>query len=113
MDKRGIKGGDQWRTQRWCEGITRTLDATDVNYPSVGALSNLDMDVFTYPGGVDVTAAVTSGAMAAPAQVITLLRLGGAGKELTRGTDYEVVVYFRKDGHDFANHFFVACPDDA
>lgn len=108
MDKRGIQGGDQWRVQDEDEDITRTLDASAVNYPSVGALTNLDMKVATYPDGVDVTLTTTHGAMAAAGQIITLLGL----YQLTKGTDYCVAVRYTKDGNDIENRFYVRCPDE-
>jgi len=107
MDKRGIQGGDQWRYQDEDEVITRTLDVSPVNYPSVGAVTLPTMAVATYPGGVDVTAAVTAGAMIVAGQIITMLTL----QTLTKGTDYCVAVRYRKDGNDLENQFFVRCPD--
>jgi len=111
MDKRGIQGGDQWRTQDEDEGITRTLDVSAVG-SAAGAVTVPTMSVATYPDGVDVTAAVTSGAMVVAGQVITLLRMGGAGKELTKGTDYCVAVRYVKDTNNLENRFYVKCPDE-
>ena len=119
MDKRGIKGGDQWRTQDEDEIITYTLDVTEVNYPSVGAVAAVGMTVWTCPdgtgydtvcgpGGADVTAAVTAGALAVAGQVITLLTI----QTLTKGTDYVVAVKYTKDGHTLENRFYIHCPDE-
>ena len=107
MDKRGIQGGDQWRTQHSDEVISSwTLDASDVG-SAAGAVTVPTMEVATYPDGVDVTAAVTAGAMIVAGQVITLLTI----QLLTKGTDYCVAVFYRKDGNDLENQFFVRCPD--
>jgi len=107
MDKRGIQGGDQWRTQDEDEEITRTLDVSDVG-SAAGAVTVPTMAVATYPGGVDVTAAVTGGAMVVAGQIITMLEL----LNLTKGTDYCVAVRYVKDGNDLENRFYVACPDE-
>lgn len=107
MDKRGIQGGDQWRTQDEDEVITRTLDVSDVG-SAAGAVTNPAMSVATYPGGVDVTAAVTAGAMVVAGQIITMLTL----QTLTKGIDYCVAVRYTKDGNDLENRFYVECPDE-
>jgi len=111
MDKRGIRGGDQWRTQDHDEGITRTIDVSDVG-SAAGAVTVPTMAVATYPAGVDVTATTTSGVMAVAGQVITMLRLGGAGVELQEGTDYCIEVRYVKDTNNLTNRFYVACPDE-
>ena len=109
MDKRGIQGGDQWRYQDEDEVITRTLDVTPVNAPSLGAVTLPTMTVATYPGDVDVTAAVTgAGPMIVAGQVITMLEL----QTLTKGTDYCVAVGYHKDGNTLENRFYVRCPDE-
>jgi len=108
MDKRGIKGGDQWRTQDEDEKIcSRTLDVTDVGTPT-GAVTNYTMAVATYPEGVDVTAAVTSGAMGVLGQTISLLCI----EKLTKGQNYCVVIRYTKDGNNLENRFYIACPDE-
>ena len=123
MDKRGIQGGDQWRTQDEDEGITRTIDVTLVNFPSVGAVTVPTMAVATCPdgtgldaecgpGGVDVTATTTSGVMVVAGQFITMLRLGGAGVELQKGTNYAVAVRYVKDTNNLENRFYIECPDE-
>ena len=107
MDKRGIQGGDQWRTQHSDEVISSwTMDVSDVG-SAAGAVTVPTMAVATYPGGVDVTADVTAGAMIVAGQIITMLTL----QTLTKGTDYCVAVRYRKDGNDLENQFFVRCPD--
>ena len=122
MDKRGIQGGDQWRTQDEDEGITRTLDVSDVG-SAAGAVTVPTMAVSTCPdgtgydtvcgpGGVDVTATTTSGAMIVAGQIITMLRLGGAGVELQKGTNYCVAVRYVKDTNNLENRFYVECPDE-
>ena len=122
MDKRGIQGGDQWRTQDEDEGITRTLDVSAVG-SAAGAVTVPTMAVSTCPdgtgydtecgpGGVDVTATTTSGVMAVAGQVITMLRLGGAGVELQKGTNYCVAVRYVKDTNNLENRFYIECPDE-
>ena len=111
MDKRGIQGGDQWRTQDEDEIITRTLDVSDVG-SAAGAVTVPTMAVATYPDGVDVTATTTSGAMIVAGQIITMLRLGGAGVPLIPGTDYSIAVRYVKDTNNLENRFYVACPDE-
>lgn len=110
MDKRGIQGGDQWRTQDEDEGITRTIDVSDVG-TAAGAVTVPTMAVATYPGDVDVTATTTSGVMGVAGQIITMLRLGGAGVPLIKGTDYCVAVRYVKDTNNVENIFYVKCPD--
>jgi len=108
MDKRGIQGGDQWRTQHSDEVIsTWTIDVTEVG-SAAGAVIVPTMEVATYPDGVDVTAAVTAGAMAIAGQIITLLTI----QTLTKGTDYNVEVGYQKDGNTVGNHFYIRCPDE-
>jgi len=108
MDKRGIQGGDQWRYQDEDEVITRTLDVSDVGSVA-GAVTLPTMTVATYPGGVDVTAAVTgAGPMIVAGQVITMLEL----QTLTKRTDYCVAVGYHKDGNTLENRFYVRCPDE-
>ena len=122
MDKRGIQGGDQWRTQDEDEGITRTLDVSAVG-SAAGAVTVPTMAVATCPdgtgydtecgpGGVDVTATTTSGWMIVAAQTITMLRLGGAGVPLIKGTNYCVAVRYVKDTNNLENRFYVECPDE-
>ena len=111
MDKRGIQGGDQWRTQDEDEGITRTLDVSDVG-SAAGAVTVPTMAVATYPAGVDVTATTTSGVMAVAGQLITMLRLGGAGVPLIAGTNYAIAVRYVKDTHNLENKFYIKCPDE-
>lgn len=122
MDKRGIQGGDQWRTQDEDEGITRTLDVSDVG-SAAGAVTVPTMAVSTCPdgtgydtecgpGGVDVTATTTSGAMGVAGQIITQLRLGGAGVPLIAGTNYAIAVRYVKDTNNLENKFYVECPDE-
>ena len=122
MDKRGIQGGDQWRTQDEDEGITRTLDVSAVG-SAAGAVTVPTMAVSTCPdgtgydtecgpGGVDVTATTTSGPMAVAGQNITMLRLGGAGVELQKGTNYCVAVRYVKDTNNLENRFYVECPNE-
>lgn len=122
MDKRGIQGGDQWRSQRWFEGITRTLDVSDAG-SAAGAVTLPTMNVFTCPdptgpdevcgpGGADVTLTITSGVMAIAGQIVTLLRLGGVGVQLTRNTNYEIVVGYTKDTNTLGNQFYIRCPDE-
>jgi len=111
MDKRGIQGGDQWRTQDEDEGITRTISVAAVGSVA-GAVTIPTMAVATYPAGVDVTATTTSGAMIVAGQIITMLRLGGAGVELQKGTDYCVSVRYVKDANNLENRFYVKCPDE-
>ena len=106
MDKRGIQGGDQWRYQDEDEEITYSLDVSDVG-SAAGAVTVPTMAVATYPDGVDVTAAVTAGAMAVAGQVITLMEI----LNLVKGTDYCVAVRYVKDGNDLENQFFLRCPD--
>jgi len=110
MDKRGIQGGDQWKTQSAHEGITRTISVADVG-SAAGAVTNPDFFVYTHPADVDVTGAVTSGVMAVAGQIITMLHLGGAAFNLTKGTDYRVLTTYTKDGNDLGNEFYIACPD--
>jgi len=110
MDKRGIQGGDQSRTQAAHEGITRSITVADVGSPA-GAVTVPGMYVYTDPADVDVTATVTSGAMLVAGQIITMLHLGGAGFNLTKGTDYRVLVIYTKDGNDLGNEFFIKCPN--
>lgn len=123
MDKRGIQGGDQWRTQDPNEGITRTLNVSDVG-SAAGAVTVPTMAVATCPdgtgyeeecgpGGVDVTGAVTSGAMAVAGQIITLLRLGGAGAALVAGTNYAIAVRYVKDTNNIENKFYIESPNEA
>ena len=108
MDKRGIQGGDQWRTQDEDEIITRTLDVSDVG-SAAGAVTVPTMAVATYPDGVDVTAAVTgAGPMIVAGQIITMLEL----QTLIKGTDYCVGIGYDKDGNTLENRFYVACPDE-
>ena len=122
MDKRGIQGGDQWRTQDEDEGITRTITAAAVG-SAAGAVTVPTMAVATCPdgtgyetecgpGGVDVTATTTSGVMAVAGQFITMLRLGGAGVELQKGVNYCVAVRYVKDTNNLENRFYVECPDE-
>jgi len=122
MDKRGIQGGDQWRTQDTDEGITRTIDVSDVG-SAAGAVTVPTMVVSTCPdgtgystvcgpGGLDVTATTTSGVMAVAGQLITMLRLGGAGVPLIAGTNYAIAVRYVKDTHNLENRFYVKCPDE-
>ena len=122
MDKRGIQGGDQWRTQDEDEGITRTLDVSAVG-SAAGAVTVPTMAVATCPdgtgyetecgpGGVDVTATTTSGAMIVAGQFITMLRLGGAGVELQKGTNYAIAVRYVKDTNNLENRFYIECPDE-
>jgi len=108
MDKRGIQGGDQWRTQHSDEVISSwALDVTDVDL-GAGAVTVPTMLVATYPDGVDVTAAVTAGAMVIAGQVITLLTI----QNLTKGRDYNVEVGYQKGGNTLGNHFYIRCPDE-
>lgn len=107
MDKRGIQGGDQWRTQDEDEIIARTIDVSDVG-SAAGAVTNPTMNVATWPDGVDVTLAVTAGAMGVAGQIITMLIL----QTLTKGIDYAVGVGYDKDGNTLENRFYVACPDE-
>ena len=122
MDKRGIQGGDQWRTQDEDEGITRTISVADVG-SAAGAVTVPTMAVATCPdgtgyetecgpGGVDVTATTTSGVMAIAGQFITMLRLGGAGVELQKGVNYCVAVRYVKDTNNLENRFYIECPDE-
>ena len=122
MDKRGIQGGDQWRTQDEDEGITRTLDVSAVG-SAAGAVTVPTMVVATCPdgtgyetecgpGGVDVTATTTSGPMAVAGQFITMLRLGGAGVPLIKGTNYAIAVRYVKDTNNLENRFYIECPDE-
>ena len=122
MDKRGIQGGDQWRTQDEDEGITRTITVAAVG-SAAGAVTVPTMAVATCPdgtgleaecgpGGVDVTATTTSGVMAVAGQVITMLRLGGAGVELQKGINYCVAVRYVKDTNNLENRFYVECPNE-
>ena len=122
MDKRGIQGGDQWRTQDEDEGITRTLDVSAVGSVA-GAVTVPTMAVSTCPdgtgydtecgpGGVDVTATTTSGPMIVAGQNITMLRLGGAGFELQKGVNYCVAVRYVKDTNNLENRFYIECPDE-
>ena len=108
MDKRGIQGGDQWRTQDEDEIITRTLDVSDVGSVA-GAVTVPTMSVATWPNGVDVTAAVTgAGPMIVAGQIITMLEL----QTLTKGTDYCVAVRYVKDTNNLENRFYIECPDE-
>lgn len=117
MDKRGIQGGDQWRTQDSDEIITRTIDVSDVG-SAAGAVTNPTMEVWTCPfptgtgfcgpGGVPVTPAVTAGVMAVAGQIITMLTL----QTLTQGTNYSIGVGYDKDGNTLENRFYIACPDE-
>jgi len=122
MDKRGIQGGDQWRTQDTHEGIVRTISIADVG-SAAGAVTLPTMVVATCPdgtgydtecgpGGVDVTAAVTSGAMAVAGQIITMLRLGGVGFALVPGTNYAIAIRYVKDTNPLENRFYIRCPDE-
>ena len=117
MDKRGIQGGDQWRTQDSDEIITRTLDVSDVG-SAAGAVTNPTMEVWTCPdptgeapcgpGGVDVTVAVTAGAMGVAGQIITMLIL----QTLTQAINYSIGVGYDKDGNTLENRFYIECPDE-
>ena len=122
MDKRGIQGGDQWRTQDEDEGITRTITAAAVGSVA-GAVTVPTMAVATCPdgtgyetecgpGGVDVTATTTSGGMLVAGQTITMLRLGGAGVELQKGVNYCVAVRYVKDTNNLENRFYIECPNE-
>ena len=122
MDKRGIQGGDQWRTQDEDEGITRTITVAAVG-SAAGAVTVPTMAVATCPdgtgydtecgpGGVDVTATTTSGVMAVAGQFITMLRLGGAGVELQKGINYCVAVRYVKDTNNLENRFYIECPNE-
>ena len=122
MDKRGIQGGDQWRTQDEDEGITRTITVAAVGSVA-GAVTVPTMAVSTCPdgtgydtecgpGGVDVTATTTSGVMVVAGQFITMLRLGGAGVELQKGINYCVAVRYVKDTNNLENRFYVECPNE-
>lgn len=103
----GIDGADQWRTHGASERITRTLDVSHIS-SAASPVSNLAMVMATYPDGVDVTPAVTSGAMAIVGQVITLLRV----QTLTKGTDYCVAVRYTKDGNNLETRFYLDCPSE-
>ena len=117
MDKRGIQGGDQWRTQDSDEIITRTLDVSDVG-SAAGAVTNPTMEVWTCPtptgtapcgaGGADETLLRTAGAMGVAGQIITMLTL----QTLTAGTNYSIGVGYDKDGNTLENRFYIACPDE-
>ena len=122
MDKRGIQGGDQWRTQDEDEGITRTITVEDVG-SAAGAVTVPTMAVATCPdgtgydaecgpGGVDVTATTTSGVMAVAGQIITMLRLGGAGVPLIAGINYSIEVRYIKDTNNLTNKFYIECPNE-
>lgn len=117
MDKRGIQGGDQWRTQDSDEIITRTLDVSDVG-SAAGAVTNPTMEVWTCPtptgtapcgaGAANVTVAVTAGALGVAGQIITMLTL----QTLVAGTNYSIGVGYDKDGNTLENRFYIACPDE-
>lgn len=115
MGERGIVGGAQAREQAVGEQLTWTLNVYKVGSID-GAVTNPDMTVTALPSGVDVTAAVTSGAMAVAGQIITLLAIGGVvggvPASLTEGTQYRVDVTYDKDGQvDLKNEFTLTCPD--
>lgn len=102
-DSRSIIGGIR-RWQGPDEEITWTLDVTHVG-TATGALSNLSMTVTDEETDTDVSAAVTSGAMSAAGQVITLEAISG----LTENTTYRVDVQFDKDGHTLGVRFWLEC----
>lgn len=115
MADRAIKGG-QHREQAAGEQIDAwTLDVSDVGSAD-GAVTNPDMTVTRLRGGVDVTALVTSGAMAVATQIITLKAIGGlvggVPASLDEGEQYRVNVIYDKDGHtDLNTPFFLDCVD--
>lgn len=114
MSERGILG-TQTLEHAVGEELTRTLDVGDVGSVA-GAVTNLDMTVTRLSDGLDVTALVTSGAMAVAGQIITLLTVGGAvagvPASLDEGEQYRVDVTYNKDGQvDIKQEFELACPD--
>lgn len=117
MGERGIVGGAQAREQAVGEQLTWTLNVYKVGSID-GAVTNPDMTVTRLAGldSEDVTADVTSGAMAVAGQIITLLAIGGVvggvPASLTEGTQYRVDVTYDKDGQvDLKNEFTLTCPD--
>lgn len=115
MGQRGIVG-TQTHEQAVGEQIDAwTLDVSPVG-SAAGAITNPDMTITRLSDGADVTAAVTSGAMAVVGQIITLLAIGGlvggVPASLDEGEQYRVDVIYDKDGHvDLKTEFKLACPD--
>ena len=118
MGERGIEGGTQTKEHAVGEQLTWTLNVSRVG-SAAGAVTNEDMKVFKLSDGVDVTALVTTGAMAVALQIITLMPIGGAvgaifplPASLDEGEQYRVDVTYNKDGHvNLKSEFYLACPD--
>jgi len=98
--------GTQHREIDANESITYTLDVSNVG-SAAGALTNLSMVAWRLSDGADVSLTVLSGAMAAPAQIITLKTISA----LTEGEQYRMDVRYTKDGNNLETEFFVDCPD--